>query len=182
MKPLTLIVAMRPDGIIAVNGNIPWHIPEDLKRFKALTMGHAIVMGRKTFESIGRPLPNRKNIVVTRRALDIPVGEAVAGINYQTTFGHALAHAYVIDPLPFVIGGGEIYRQALPLATRLEITYVAQGNAGIEAIEVGRSVTSVTYFPVSNLNFWAWRCVSAVAAETKNVEFLTYERRESEHL
>ena len=66
MRPLALVVAMTPDRVIGLNGDMPWHIPEDLKHFRRVTMGHAIIMGRKTHESIGRPLPRRRNIVITR--------------------------------------------------------------------------------------------------------------------
>ena len=83
MKPLTLIAAMTPDGIIAEEGKIPWHVRADMLRFKRLTTGHAIIAGRKTYESIGKPLPNRRNIIVSRRpyvaSLEGLVEPAIAG-------------------------------------------------------------------------------------------------------
>jgi dihydrofolate reductase len=183
MKPLTLIVAMTPSGVIAVDGKIPWHVSEDMKRFKRLTTGHAIIMGRKTYESIGKPLPNRTNIVLTHKGLDsalldnallmsIPSG---SGITVATSLEDALDVAYKCDESPFVIGGGEIYKLALPLATKLEITYVVPKYAA------GRNL-SVTMFPTddewSYPNLWIFRCTHAeVATESPNVEFVTYERR-----
>ena len=115
---ISIIVAVAKDGVIGGGNRLLWHIPEDLKRFKAVTMGHPVVMGRKTWESIGRPLPGRRNVVITRDRDYKPAGAEIA---------HSLGEA--IGMLPggeeiFVIGGGEIYRQAMPLAGRLYITYV----------------------------------------------------------
>jgi dihydrofolate reductase len=112
---LTLIVAVAENGIIGNQGKIPWHIPDDLKRFKRLTMGHPIVMGRKTWESIGRPLPGRENVVVTRQESYHAPGAVVV---------RSLAAALVGRTDAFVIGGSEIYKEALPLADRIELTRV----------------------------------------------------------
>jgi dihydrofolate reductase len=117
---ITLVVAAARNGAIGRNGAIPWRLPEDLKRFKALTLGHAVVMGRKTWESLparNRPLPGRRNIVVTRDAGWRADGAETASLEV------ALQGAGDI----FVIGGGEIYRAALPLADRIELTEV-QGD------------------------------------------------------
>jgi dihydrofolate reductase len=115
---LSLVVAVSENDVIGRDNALPWHLPADLKHFKAITMGKPIVMGRKTYESIGRPLPGRLNIVITRnRALEIP-GVAVVG-----SFEEALARAGDV-PEVAVIGGAELFRSALPLASRVYFTRV----------------------------------------------------------
>lgn len=116
---LSLIVAMDRNRVIGRDNRLPWHISEDLKRFKTLTMGHPIVMGRKTFESIGRVLPGRTNIVVTRQ----PGYVAPAGVIVAGSIAHALAAAGDAQEV-FVIGGRELYEYALGVAHRLYITEV----------------------------------------------------------
>ena len=174
MKPLTLIVAMTPSGLIAKDGKIPWHVSEDMKRFKALTTGHAIVMGRKTYESIGKPLPNRTNIVVSRKESGfLPLLSDGQRILIAFDLETALKSAYDVDESPFVIGGGEIYRLALPLATKLEITYIA-GEKG-NAVPAGGAPV---YFHFNVPDPWQWKCVGAERAnEADDVEFMTFERR-----
>ena len=120
---LALIVAVARNGIIGATneagiGTLPWHLPEDLKHFKETTSGHPIIMGRKTWESLGRPLPNRRNMVITRQAdYAAPGAEVFNGLNEAlTTVGE--------DDTAFIIGGAELYRQALPLAGELIITEV----------------------------------------------------------
>ena len=115
MLRVTLIVAVAANGVIGNHGKVPWHIREDLQRFKRLTMGHPIVMGRKTWESIGRALPGRESVVVTRQEGYRAEGATVVA---------SLAEALATRPDAFVIGGGEIYREALPLADRVELTQV----------------------------------------------------------
>ncbi len=107
------------------NNALLWHISDDLKRFKALTTGHPIIMGRKTFESIGKALPNRTNIVITRNA-----GFAAAGTLVVHSLDEALEEAGALDPNVFVIGGGEIYREALPRADILHLTLVESDEKG----------------------------------------------------
>ena len=115
---VSLIAAVAANGVIGRDGSMPWHLPEDLKRFKALTMGHAIVMGRKTYDSIGRLLPGRRTIIVTRqRDYRIDGAEVVHSVDA------AIALARDDDEV-FVIGGGETYVQALPPADRLLITEI----------------------------------------------------------
>jgi dihydrofolate reductase len=178
MRPLTLIVAMTPAGVIAVDGKIPWHVSEDMKRFKRLTTGHAIVMGRKTYESIGKPLPNRTNIVITRGdpipvLADVTVNSPTLVV--RSSMEDALDTAYKVDSDPFVIGGGEIYTLAFPYVTKLEITYVARKT------EEGLHGENVVFFPGLYPNPWHWRCVrSEPAIESSNVEFATFERRPSD--
>lgn len=132
MSEIVLVVAVAENGVIGQGGKIPWHISEDLKRFKALTMGHAVVMGRKTWDSLPRkPLPGRANVVVTRQKdwnaegaiTAASLGEAIAG-----TSGTVM-----------VIGGGEIYAAALPMATRVELTEVHQVFDGDAKFEFDRS-------------------------------------------
>lgn len=119
MSKLTIIVATDAQRGIGINNTLPWKLPEDLAHFKRLTTGHPIIMGRKTFDSIGRPLPNRRNIVVTRNAAWRHDGvEVVASIE--------AALALLDGAEGFVIGGAEIYKQSLHLADQLIITEIAQ--------------------------------------------------------
>ena len=118
MRRIALIAAVARNGVIGLHGRLPWRLPDDLKRFRALTTGHAIVMGRKTWDSIGRPLPERQNIVVTRRRDFAAPGAVVA---------HSLPEAIGLATLPppvFVIGGEAIYRDTLPLADLLFLTEI----------------------------------------------------------
>ncbi len=121
---LTAIVAMTPERVIGKDGDLPWHLPEDLKFFKRQTSGHPIVMGRKTFDSIGRPLPKRQNIVMTRD----PAWkhEGVDTIHHPDE----LASLDLLDPLAFIIGGAEIYRLFLPQLDELLITHVHEAHPG----------------------------------------------------
>lgn len=121
---ISVIVAVARDGVIGNDNGLIWHISEDLRRFKALTTGHPVVMGRKTFESIGRPLPNRTNVVVTRRTDYRPEGCLVAG-SLEDAVGR-------FDPSEevFIIGGAQIYAQAMPLADRLYLTEVEADYCG----------------------------------------------------
>ena len=107
---------MDRNRVIGAGNKMPWHLPDDLKRFRAITSGYPVVMGRKTFESIGRPLPKRRNVVITRQPGYVAPGCDVVG---SLTDGLEL-----VGKGAFVIGGGEIYAQALPLAERLYLTYV----------------------------------------------------------
>jgi dihydrofolate reductase len=115
---VTLVVACAENRVIGRDGGLPWRLPDDLRRFRRLTTGHAVVMGRHTWESIGRPLPERRNVVVTRRALDVP------GVETHTSLAAALAAVADDDPEPCVIGGEALYAAALPVATRIERTLV----------------------------------------------------------
>ena len=117
MSIVTLVVARAENGAIGRDGKLPWHLPEDLKRFKALTMGTAMVMGRKTFESLPGLLPGRQHIVLTRNSVWRPEG---ADIAYDPTAALALAR----EPRVSVIGGAEIYKLFLPLADHVELTEV----------------------------------------------------------
>ena len=120
--PITLHLARAANGVIGVDGRLPWHIPADLKRFKAQTMGRAMVMGRKTFESFPAPLPGRRHIVLTRD----PDWRA-AGAEVAHSLDGALALA---GPDAAVIGGAEVFALALPHAERIELTEVHRDYAG----------------------------------------------------
>lgn len=115
---LSLIAAMGDNRVIGGAGKLPWSLPADLRHFKRLTTGRTIVMGRKTFESVGRPLPNRRNIVVTRNP-----GWREEGVEVAHGLGDALALA-AGDGEVFIVGGQEIYRAALPMADRIYLTRV----------------------------------------------------------
>ena len=142
---LALIVAVARNGIIGATneagvGTLPWHLPEDLKHFKETTSGHPIIMGRKTWESLGRALPNRRNIVITRQP-----GYTATGAEVFGSLTEALAATHAVAS--FVIGGAELYRQALPLAGQLIVTEVgidAEGDTSFPAMghtwqEISRS-------------------------------------------
>ena len=123
---LIIIAALSRNRVIGKNGKIPWHISEDLKRFKRITTGHVIMMGRKTFESLGKPLPNRRNIVVTSRQ--------IAGIETYGTPDEALK-ALSNEEKVFVIGGGQLFAQTLDRADELLLTIIP------------REVDGDVYFP-----------------------------------
>jgi dihydrofolate reductase len=121
---LTIIVAVADNGVIGSGNQLPWRLPDDLKRFKALSLGKPVVMGRKTFDSIGRPLPGRTNIVISRQpGLEIPGCRVVASIE------EALEAA---QPAPevVIVGGADIYRQVLPQVTTIHLTRVHADVAG----------------------------------------------------
>jgi dihydrofolate reductase len=136
MAPLGLVVAWARQQAIGQGGTLPWHVPEDLSRFKAVTLGHAIIMGRKTHESIGRPLPGRRNLVVSRTAPAFPGCEVVRSLD------EALALARQTDAMPMIIGGAELYAQALPQVTHLFLT------------EIDRTVEADTFFPPFDRAGW----------------------------
>ena len=117
--PVTLLAAVARNGVIGVDGGLPWHLPDELALFKELTLGHVLVMGRRTFESVGRPLPGRTTVVVTRR----PDWEA-EGVLRAGSVGEALALAREVDAEVFVVGGAQVYAAALPAADRLALTCV----------------------------------------------------------
>ena len=156
---VSIIVAVGANGVIGTDGQLPWRLPEDLKRFRALTMGHAMVMGRKTFDSIGRPLPGRRSIVVSRQS-----ALHIEGATVTPSLDAAIAAAGD-DPEIFVIGGSEIYAASLPLADRLLVT------------EVDASPAGDTHFPT--IDATAWREISRERHTTDDglaYAFVDYER------
>jgi dihydrofolate reductase len=121
---ICLIAAVASNGVIGRNNQLPWHLPEDLKYFRATTWGKPIVMGRKTFDSLGRPLPGRTNIVVTRQAgLQLTGAQVVSGLDEALTRAVSQAELDGVDEV-MVIGGEELYRQTLASADRLYLTRV----------------------------------------------------------
>jgi dihydrofolate reductase len=149
---IKIIVAIARGGVIGAEGGMPWHIPEDLQYFKRTTTGHVVVMGRKTFESIGRPLPNRTNVVITRQKDYRPEGVEVV---------HSMEEAAKKYPDAFVIGGAEIYRQALPLAGELYIT------------KINATYKGDTFFPKVDLRHWP----RTFHEDHGSFEFNVYSRR-----
>ena len=126
---LVLVVARARNGVIGNAGALPWHIPADLKRFKAITVGKPVIMGRKTFDSIGKPLPGRHNIVLTR-----DTGWHAEGVTVVPNLAEAIAAAG-LDPRAradaiMVIGGAQIYAEAMPSATRIELTEIDAAPEG----------------------------------------------------
>lgn len=160
---ISLIVAMSENRVIGREGQLPWRLSADLRRFKQLTMGHHLIMGRKTFESIGRVLPGRTSIVVTRQP-----GYRAQGVVVAPSLTDALRHAEQAgDDEAFVIGGGEIYRQILPATDRIYLTLVKA------------MVDGDTRF--DELDYSAWKLVASEEhpADEKNAynhSFRTYDR------
>ena len=161
---LSIIVAVAENGVIGRGKDLPWHLSADLKRFKDLTMGHHLLLGRKTFESIGRPLPGRTMVVISRGRSDLPAGVILAD---------SLDHAVEIaesnsDEEAFVAGGAEIYKLALPQADRVYMTRVRDSFEG-----------DVTFPEFQEAD---WRLVSREDHEADAVNpiaysFLVYDRR-----
>ena len=136
--PISMIAAVGENGVIGNQGELPWHLPSDFAFFKRMTLGKPLIMGRKTLEGIGKPLPGRTNIAVTHRP-----DFALDGVVVTHSLDEALAQAQEIAaaegaPEVMIGGGGEIYREAMPLAHRLYITHVAaspQGDARFPPID-----------------------------------------------
>jgi len=159
---VSIVVATDEHGGIGLRDSLPWRLPEDLRRFKALTLGSPIIMGRKTSDSIGRPLPGRQNIVVSRRS-----GLAVEGCTVVDSLDAALAAA-APAPEVFVIGGAEIYRLALPIA---DIVYQTRVHA---------TVGADTFFPPFDLADWEEITREEHPADARHVyamSFVTLRRR-----
>ena len=163
MTILSMIVAHANNRVIGKENDMPWHLPADLAYFKKTTLGKPIIMGRKTFESIGRPLPGRKNIVISRNA-----DYQHDGIEVVTSVEEALKCAGDIEEV-MVIGGGAIYQHCLPAANRLYITHIDADIAGD------------TYFPeYSTDSDWQLVKEQGFRADEKNahnLNFCVYERR-----
>lgn len=121
---ISLIVAVAQNGIIGTGGTMPWHISEDFRHFKEVTLGHSVIMGRKTYESIGRPLPRRRNIVITRNPQ-----LQIEGCEMAPTLEAAVEMCAGEEEI-FVIGGGQVYAQAMPIASKLYITHVGLDAEG----------------------------------------------------
>jgi dihydrofolate reductase len=153
--PLALIAAVARNGVMGKNGKVPWDLPEDRAHFRDSTLGHAVIMGRKTWDETGRALDARRNIVVSRAREVQGTGDR----EVVPTLDEAIARARTTDAEPFVIGGAEIFRLALPLATRLVLTEVAFDADGD------------TYFPPFDKA--AWRVVERRPGD--RASYVTYE-------
>jgi len=157
LAPLALIAAVARNGVIGKDGALPWHVSEDLKHFKKTTHGHAVIMGRKTHDSIGRPLPKRRNIVVTRQT-----GTLFPGCEAAHSLDEAIAVARTTDECPFIIGGASLYQESLPLATELHLTTIDE------------DVDGDTYFPRDLSEFVE---AESWAGETKGITFKLLRRK-----
>ena len=159
-----LVAAVAKNGVIGANGKLPWHLPEDLQHFKKLTLGHPVIMGRRTWESLGKPLPGRENIVVTRRhGFDAP------GASVAATIEGAIAMC-TGESLAFVIGGAEIYAAALPLADGIVLTEIQQDYEGD------------TRFPEWDRREWrAAQKETHTSASGVRFDFVHYERAGTAH-
>jgi dihydrofolate reductase len=157
---ISLIVAVAENGVIGQENTLPWRLSGDLKRFKALTMGKPIIMGRKTFDSIGKPLPGRTNIVITRQS-----NLQLSGCTVVGSLSEALSSVHADEFM--IIGGAEIYRQSLPLAQRVYLT------------QVHASIPGDAFFPVLEPSQWREIAREDVSADEHNQyahSFITLER------
>ncbi len=157
---LSLIVALAKNRVIGLNNTLPWHLPEDLKRFRALTTGHHIIMGRKTYESLGRLLPDRTTVIVTRNP------------NYQVEgalIAHSLEEAMALcvgDDEAFLIGGAELYQAGLNLAQKMYVT------------ELDLEVAGDAYFPAFDLSQWQESTrVAHTSAQGLPFSYISYHRK-----
>ncbi|MGY6553664.1 MAG: type 3 dihydrofolate reductase [Wenzhouxiangella sp.] len=155
---LVLVAALARGRVIGRNGDMPWHLPADLAHFKALTLGHPVLMGRRTYESIGRPLPGRLNIVISRGRPELP-----AGVERAASLADGLALAPDAEKI-MVIGGGQIYAEALPMADQLELTLI---DAAIDGD---------TYFPEFQHENWRLSALQARPADERNAYALHFIR------
>jgi dihydrofolate reductase len=152
---VSIVVAFDDNGIIGDKGRLPWNIPEDLRKFKEITLGKVVIMGRKTYESIGKPLPGRVNIVLTKKKNYAPQGVLVCG-----DFKESIKKAAEYKKEIFVIGGAEIYKQALKVCEKLYVSHIYGEYKGD------------TYFPELNWDDW----VAGSKEKYENWEFVQYIR------
>jgi dihydrofolate reductase len=152
---IVLVAALARNRVIGVDGGMPWHLPADLKHFKRITLGHPVVMGRRTFESIGKPLPGRRNIVLSTSLAQPP-----DGVELHDSLDGALAA--LDDEAVMIIGGGALYEQALPRADRLELTLVDAAPDGD------------TRFPAWNRRDWALEAMERRPADDANAHPLVF--------
>jgi len=158
---ITIIAAIAKNNALGMNNKLIWHLPEDLKRFKRVTNGHHVIMGRKTFESLAKPLPNRTTIIITRNK------------NYKAnnclvvnSLGEALEKARQ-DKNPYILGGAEIYKLAMPIADKLDLTIVHH------------EFEADAFFPVIDTTIWKERSRENFKADEANkydYSFVTYEK------
>lgn len=172
MTILSMIVATADNNIIGKDNDMPWHLPADLAYFKKVTLGKPIIMGRKTYESIGRPLPGRRNIVISRNEDYIPQGKGAEGVDTVTSVEQALSLVdgsngeEAVEEI-MVIGGGAIYKHCLASAQRLYITHIRA------------SIDGDTQFPHYDDGSWHKVASEVRASDEKNaheLDFCVYER------
>ena len=159
---ISILVAMAANRTIGINNTLPWRCPEDLRHFRALTMGHHIIMGRKTYESIGKPLPGRTTVVVTRNR-ELEIEGCIIAHSLQEAIG-----ACAGDEEVFIVGGAELYAQALPIADVLYIT------------EILAEVQGDAFFPEFDRNQWSAAAREEHRQETPHpleFHFVTYRRK-----
>ncbi|MBT4888737.1 MAG: dihydrofolate reductase [Rhodospirillales bacterium] len=165
---VSLIVAMASNRVIGRDGGMPWHLPEDLKYFKKTTLGKPVVMGRKTFESIGRPLPKRPNIVITRDASFAADGvQVVSSVSDALELAQTIASPDVDEVM--IIGGGQIYAEALHYAERVYLT------------EIHASIDGDTTFPELPISQWIEQSREKGAGETPgqpDISFVVLDREQ----
>lgn len=158
LAPLIAVVAVADNGVMGKDGGLPWRIPEDLRHFKRETLGHAIIMGRRTWDERGKPLPGRRNIVVSRTVSALEGGEVAR------TLEEAVALARETDPEPRIVGGAELFRAAMPIITKWIIT------------EIHRDVAGDTFLPEWDRSDFV-ETERRLGVETPDIEFVTWERR-----
>lgn len=159
---LSIIAAVSENNALGKDNKLLWHLPADLKRLKALTMGHHLIMGRKTFESLGRPLPGRPHIVITRNE-----NFHYEGVSRAASLEEAIAMAKD-DSQPFIFGGAEIYKQALPLVEKIYLTRVHKHFEGD------------AYFPEIDLHKWKIISKENFEPDEKNLMPYSYEEYEKQ--
>ena len=159
---VTIIAAIAANNALGKDNQLIWHLPADLKRFKKTTLNHAVIMGRKTYESLGKPLPNRTNILITRDK-----NYKAEGCLVVNSVKEALKAAAEVDENPFILGGAEIYKQAMPFTDKLDITFVHhQFEADV-------------FFPEIDKTIWKETSLENFKADENNkydYSFVTFER------
>lgn len=153
---IIIIAALSENGVIGIDNKLPWHFKEDLQRFRELTIGFPVIMGRKTFESIGKPLAKRQNIVVTR-----DVGYIREGVVSAYSINDALDKAEKYSNKVFIIGGAQLYKEFLPIATRMELT------------KVHSNIEGDTYYPEYKSEEWE----ETVRHDFNEFSFISYKRK-----
>jgi dihydrofolate reductase len=159
--PLSIIVAVSENNAMGINNKLPWYLPADLKRLKQITMGHYLVMGRKTFESLGKPLPGRTTVIITRNK-----GYKAEGCIVVSSLKEGI-EASKTDVEPFIFGGGEVFREALPLVNKIYLTVIHE------------TFDADTFFPELNVNEWKESAREDFQPDEKNkysYSFITLER------
>ena len=160
MAKLSIVCAMAKNRVIGKDNAMPWHLPEDLQHFKALTTGKVIVMGRKTYDSIGRLLPNRTNVILSRTEMDVPGADCATNLD-------AVLVKYASESEVMIIGGANIYQQCIAKCTRMYLTYIDVDVAGD------------SFFPEFSMTEWQEVDDSGVLTATRtgiNYRFVTLEQ------